>query len=532
MRLSLLGPGGVGKTRLARALCATRDETRFVSLADAQTADETVRAVAYALDLDADRIDEALSMATLDLLVLDNCEQLEPDAVDWLEAAVPEEWAVVATSRRALGWSHELRIEVPPLGEGPATQVFLDAAPRRFVEGVGPDDAVLGRILERLAGLPLALRLAAGRLDVVDLPTLERLLEERYLEVLADPDDAGRHGSIDKVVAWSWDLLTPARRTAIMTCAAMGTPFDLDAATAVLDDPLDELHALVRRHLLEVEGGVYRVPEPVQPFVRAHLDAAEEGATIRRRVDAWWSTRVAEWARDLTGPRHAATLEAAGRSWRGLTRLVAHGDDTEARRAYAVLAELVDARGPAAEGARWATVLLDRATSVDAQAEALAWRSRWRRRLGAVGEAEADADAAMAFTDQGDPGARARMERAAVRMQRGLVDLATRRSEIEAALDQVESPVLRAELLAYHALALHDTLPSEETGPINARIAEAIAHAEATGCPAVQLQVHAQAGTIHLERSYEPEETQHHLMRALDLAEGLGRRRKQGVLLG
>ncbi|MEO0601004.1 MAG: hypothetical protein AAF211_06185, partial [Myxococcota bacterium] len=457
---------------------------------------------------------------------------LEPDAVAWLAGAMPEGCAVVATSRRALGWDHEQRIEVPPLGDGPATQVFLDAAPRRFVEVVGDDDAALGRILERLAGLPLALRLAAGRLDMVDLPTLERLLEERYLEVLADPDDPGRHGSIDKVVAWSWDLLAPGRRTALMTCTAFGGPFDLESATAVLDDPLDDLHALVRRHLLEVEGGVYRVPEPVQPFVRGHLAAAEEGGRIWGRVDAWWSARVAEWAHDLAGPAHAATLEAAGRSWRGLTRLVAHGDDAEARRAYAVLAELVDTRGPAAQGVRWATVLLDRATSTEARAEALAWRSRWRRRLGAVAEAEADADAAMALTDRGDPGARARMERAAMRMQRGLVDLATRRSEIEAALDQVESPVLRAELLAYHALALHDTLPAKETGPINARIAEAIAHAEATGCPAVQLQVHAQAGTIHLERSYEPEETQHHLKRALDLAEELGRRRKQGVLLG
>ncbi|MEN0062313.1 MAG: hypothetical protein AAGA48_09180 [Myxococcota bacterium] len=527
-RVTLMGPGGVGKTRLAQAIAA--EEGRFVALAEVRTVDETRRALAYELDLDGDRLDEALRAAAPTRLILDNCEQLEPEALVWLEEVLPETWPIVVTSRRSLDWGREFCFEVPPLSGDAALQVFLDAAPRPFAD-MGHPEALL-RILDRLEGLPLALRLAAGRLDVVDLATLERFLDEDYLTVLADPDNGGRHGSIDRTVAWSWDPLDPRHQRALLACVALGGPFDLEAAHALLERPLDDLHALTRRHLVEVGEGRYRVPEPVRQFALGRLVSSPGADSIYARVDDWWATCVAGWLQRLHGPHHAATLAAATRSFGGLTRLVGHGTPDRARNAFAVLAEVVEVRGPATEGLRWASCLISRTPSADARAEALAWRSRWHRRLGAVEEATADADAAIETASEGDAGARSRMERAALRLQRGLSDAGLRRAELEGALAMAQSPALRATLLAHRALALHDTLSIGEAGLVDATLAQALAIATELGCPAVQLQVHAQAGTIHLERAVDPVPTQRHLTRALELATTLGRRRKQGFLFG
>ena len=424
--------------------------------------------------------------------MLDNCEQLEPEAIARLDAALPASWPVVATSRRPLGWSGERIVDVPPLDVQAARQVFLDAAPRGFDATAG----ALGNVLDQLDGLPLALRLAAGRLDVVDLATLEQLLAQHYLTVLADPDDLGRHGSLDQVMAWSWKLLDEQRRRALLTCAALGGPFDLKTASEVLEHALDDLHGLARHRLIEVDAGRYRLLEPIRQFALHQLEVSEIGPALRARVDEWWAARAHDWARALQGPGYADVVAAASRSWGGLTRLVEHAADQDARAAFSVLAEVVDVRGPAAEGIRWATTLAERAPHPGpaTRAEALAWRSRWRRRLGAVDAAAADADTAVTLTDHGDPAARALMERAALRLQRGLSDTPSRRDEIEAALLRVEGPALKGALLAQRALVLHDMTPNDRPAPVDEAVAQAVEIADTLGSPAVQLQVQGPGG--------------------------------------
>jgi len=168
-RLTLLGPAGVGKTRLAQALTAERTG-RFVAL-DAASQLEAVR----------ERVQRSLRPPQPPLLVVDGCERLGRDAVAWLDEAIPPLWPVVATSRRELGWSGERCLEVLPLDPAAARRVFVDAAVR-------PLPAVhLDRVVARLGRLPGALRLAASCLDLVDLSALERSLGDPGDEVWCEP---------------------------------------------------------------------------------------------------------------------------------------------------------------------------------------------------------------------------------------------------------------------------------------------------------------------------------------------------------
>lgn len=322
----LVGPGGAGKTFVAAHVAAgwshgSEARAAWVDLQASRTLEDLDREVAWALDLGAGA-DHAMVARDLEqrgksLLVLDNLEQLPTEVADridgWLAAA--PSLRIVGTSRHVLGVRGEIRVSVEPLGlpahpgEVRGSEAWEVLA--HLAGGSVKDlpDATGYALLHSTDGLPLALELVAGRLEVVRAEELLPRLRAP-LEVLADPDAPDdRHGSLHNAVAWSWSLLDPPARRALAQLTVFVGPFDLVAADAVMQGEvptLDALHRLVRRCLVSRTHHGYRLLPSIRAFVRAQRMPDSRAAT--ERYADWLSESYAGTA---DGGRDRAWIERA-----------------------------------------------------------------------------------------------------------------------------------------------------------------------------------------------------------------------------
>ncbi len=338
--VTVLGPGGVGKTSLAREVLT--DPTRaapswWVDLTSVTT-DAGVRAqVASALEVDVfvgGSLEAALEgrlAAVEGLLVLDNCEHVlgaAGDLVTWA-VEVGSGIRVLTTSRERLGLPGEQVYPLSPLRlpaddsedpDVPAVALFLDRA-RSAAPELEVTPGVLGEVNElvrRLDGLPLAIELAASRVGVVPLRTLRDRLDHR-LDLLRSHHRRGpaRHQTLADTIDWSYDLLDDDQRRALRWLSVFAGPFDLDAAEALLGpDSAEHVLGLVERSLVvrpstgSADQQDYRLLETVRAFARSRLEGDEAGAAslaharwARAQADlaraglsgrdaGWWSARV------------------------------------------------------------------------------------------------------------------------------------------------------------------------------------------------------------------------------------------------
>ena len=341
--VTLLGPGGSGKTRLAVELAAALrgattdaigarfDFVAFVPLAGCATRAQVLDALLAALLLrqhDDDPMHPLVAALAgrRALLVLDNFEQLggvAEDVVARLAALIPELHLLV-TSRRVLGLDGEREVSIPPLelpGTGtlleeaalnPAVALFVDRA--RAVRAnfhLGPTN--IGAVIELvhlLEGMPLAIELAAARVRSIAPLAMVGLLRSaraapggHALELLhrSGPRSSSdqRHASMLGVIEWSWRLLEPAQAQLLAALTVFHGGFSADAAQAVCGDlalhagvRLDELvsHSLLRAH--EAVNGMMRYSsfEPVSEYAALQQDAATARALRaqhRRWLTAW-----------------------------------------------------------------------------------------------------------------------------------------------------------------------------------------------------------------------------------------------------
>ncbi|WP_165391159.1 DUF4062 domain-containing protein [Agromyces ramosus] len=277
--VTLIGPGGVGKTRLAVAAAAAAADAfpagvHFVDLTPLHDPSLVISAIAAALgviDVGDGRLEHRVASAIGErprLLVIDNVEHLldaAPQLVRLLAAAPGA--VVLATSRVALGVAGEHRFEVRPLAVrgddadaatvGPAEQLFLDrAAAVGGGELDGSDLAHIRAVCRALDGLPLAIELAAARTRLLTPAELwERL--GRGLDVLpaAGPDRPERQRTLARTIEWSIDLLDEEARTVFDALGVFSGGFDLDAASAVVGhDALEPLARLVDASLVVHEA--------------------------------------------------------------------------------------------------------------------------------------------------------------------------------------------------------------------------------------------------------------------------------------
>ncbi|MEU1313874.1 ATP-binding protein [Streptomyces tibetensis] len=262
--VTLTGPGGVGKTRLAARIAARvqrafRDGVRYVHLSGLRDPALVPLAVADALglhDRSAQPPLDALVEQVRDrrlLLVVDNCEHLA-DACARLAAALlhgSEGVRILATSRHRLGLTEEHLLEVRPLpvpdpdgdlsaAEGyPALRLFSDRA-AAVVPGfrlTPANRASVARLCHRLDGLPLAIELAAVRMRVLDVDQLLDRLDDRYrFLTTGSPAALPRHQTLRAAVAWSHDLCTVPEQTVWARLSVLPGSFDLETAEAVCAD--------------------------------------------------------------------------------------------------------------------------------------------------------------------------------------------------------------------------------------------------------------------------------------------------------
>jgi predicted ATPase len=301
------GPGGLGKTRLAHAV-SRRAEQRvvyFVPLAGV-TADEDVAAeVASALGAGEGRPGAVSGHGPVSgilgvlgpgpaLLVLDNCEQVVRGASGLVQALVSssKDLRVLATSRSPLGLTSEAVYALPELGLDTSVELFTQRA-RAARSGVElPPDAVAG-LCRHLDGLPLAVELAAARVRVLSVPEIARRLGDRFALLRGGARDAPeRHRTLHAVVDWSWNLLAEDARTALRTLSVFPGGFSGEAAEQVLgQDALLVLEQLADQSLLTVAdtpaGVRFRMLETVREFSAARRTEAGEDEEAVGRFLAW-----------------------------------------------------------------------------------------------------------------------------------------------------------------------------------------------------------------------------------------------------
>ncbi|MEV5408477.1 BTAD domain-containing putative transcriptional regulator [Thermopolyspora sp. NPDC052614] len=325
--ITLVGPGGVGKTRLAEHACRATWWADLAPLPPGADPDAVVRAVAEAAGLTQQpggTIADALygwAAAAEGTLVLDNCEHVLASSAAVAERLLTTRSAlrVVATSRERLGLPGERVIDVPPLREDQAVELFRDRVP---LAGYAPEPQSLRTIeliCRALDHLPLAIELAAARIGTLTADDLAARLDARF-SLLRRGHGEDRHRTLDAVVCWSFDMLGPAEQRLFLRLSVFASAFDLSAAeTVAVDDApdgaadpclvprervADLMARLVDRSMLTRPGdagvGRYRMLETLRAYAAARL-APEEARRIRRR-HAEMMARFAERAeRGLTG---------------------------------------------------------------------------------------------------------------------------------------------------------------------------------------------------------------------------------------
>ncbi|WP_052305027.1 ATP-binding protein [Stackebrandtia nassauensis] len=309
--VTLLGPGGVGKTRLAAEVSAAAAPDfpqggAFVDLVPVRDG-FVAQAVATALGV-VSRPGQSLEDAICQhlrrgrgLLVLDNCEHLMDSAAGFAERVLSScpDTTVLTTSRERLRLAGERAIPVPALRlESEAQQLFHDRA-LAADPGFAADPTVVAEICARLDGLPLAIELAAARSVSLGAAGLLDALDDalRLLDGGRDPDE--RHRSLRAVISWSFHLLDDDERALLCRLAVFVGGFDLDAAVAVATGTrgavADVLGRLVEKSLVEHRSGRWRLLSTIRGYAVGKLADSGDEPEVRERHLRW----AAELAADL-----------------------------------------------------------------------------------------------------------------------------------------------------------------------------------------------------------------------------------------
>jgi len=329
--VTITGPGGIGKTRLALQVAAERlpahaDGAFFVDLAPIADAELVASAVATALVVRAeaeDSLEESVSahLRTRNiLLVLDNLEHLPAAAglvAQWASAS--RQGRVLATSRGPLHVRDEQVYAVPPLlapdggpGANPAVRLMLDRAALAgaplWADGTA-DLSVVGEICQRLDGLPLAVELAAARAPLLTPEAmLARLRSHQPITGRGQRDGSPRQQTLETTIDWSHELLDGGGQAAFRRLAVFAGPFTLQQADSIVGagDSIDVVEHLIDVGLLQpvhADGASqFRMLETIRAFAGDRLAESGEEAEVRDRHARWFLDEAKEASDHLEGP--------------------------------------------------------------------------------------------------------------------------------------------------------------------------------------------------------------------------------------
>jgi len=409
--LTLSGPGGVGKTRLAyyaaeALLDDFSDGVYVVQLAAVRSPELVAAAIAQTLGI-PEQHGQAL-VATLAaelrersvLLVLDNFEHVlgAASVVQQLVASAPRLKALV-TSRTLLGLDGEREQAVAPLPVAAASELFVVRA-RDVRPDLVLDEATapaIAAICARLDGLPLAIELAAARSDLFDPPALlERLGRRLPLLIATAPRRPARQQTLRAALAWSYELVDDGDRHLFGELGSFVGGWDLEAAEAVCSPAADSglsvprgLSRLVAANLVRVDGARFDMLETVREYAHERLAQQPGRASTQGRHAEYFAALAETGDAELAGPRMAAWLTRLSLEHpnlrAALTWLAANGPLDTGLRLSSALWRFWQVRGHVVEGRSWLERLLalsqgEPSTVARARAlvgaGALAWRAQ------------------------------------------------------------------------------------------------------------------------------------------------------------
>ena len=398
--LTLIGPGGTGKTRLSLQIGADllkefKDGVWLVELAPLTHPSivlQTIAAVLNVREQPGMPLKELVTDYLRDkqlLLILDNCEHL----ID-ICAQIAEEFLhqtqyvkIIASSREALGISGETAYRVPSLslpsqiGSRDETiagfesvQLFVDRAKAAHPGFSLTEDnaSFIAQICQRLDGIPLALELAASRLRMFSVEQIASRLDDRFKLLTGGSRTAlPRQQTLRALIDWSYDILTPEEQTLFRRLSVFAGGWTYEAGEAICGDQnfLDNLSQLVNKSLVvleEDEGIRYRLLETIRQYARDKLLESGEGRQLRDRHLAYF-LGLAETSRaHLLGPDAL--------SWAG--KLRSEYDNLRAALEWSFLEDIESAlriagalpyfwitQGYAVEGRRWTLDVLEKANA-------------------------------------------------------------------------------------------------------------------------------------------------------------------------
>ncbi len=347
--VTVVGPGGTGKTRLVSRLVGAQVPTGlsgawFCDLSSARSLDGilSVMAGVLMLRLDADPADQvgrAIEARGAALFVLDNFEQVATLATDTVGrwAAQAPRARFLVTSRQPLHVTGERVMRLAPLPVASSgVELFVARARQHrpgFALGEGDADRIR-RIVEMLDGLPLAIELAAARVRVLSPEGLLERMGDRFRVLAGGSGTNARQATMQAALQWSWDLLEPWERATLQRLSIFESPFDVAAAETVMDLgawpdapwPLDVLQALVDKSLVRTTipdrlglapgsgEPMFRLFQLVREFARDSLAAATkaERSAVEARHGAAMRSLAEEATTGLVGHQGVAWRAEVG----------------------------------------------------------------------------------------------------------------------------------------------------------------------------------------------------------------------------
>jgi predicted ATPase/transcriptional regulator with XRE-family HTH domain len=340
--VTLTGPGGVGKTRLALSVAhdlaasgqATVHWVWLGPVSDPQLVPTAVATAIGARDVpDADPVEAVVERIgdTSTVLVLDNCEHLVAATASWCAAllARTRDVRVLVTSREPLGIPDELvrlvpSLPTPPsdaesgahvLRRWPATRLFLERA-EDAVPDFTPDEstaAAIAQVCRGLDGLPLAIELAAARMNALSVGQLALDLDASLRGAAGPRTGPDRHRTMDAAIGWSYDLLEPAEQALLARLSVASGGLTLEAARSFAaggivdsDDVLELMSGLVRKSLLMLRNrhglGRYVILRVIRVHGIERLAASGEEAAVRERHARYYTDLAEQADAGLRGP--------------------------------------------------------------------------------------------------------------------------------------------------------------------------------------------------------------------------------------
>ncbi|HZQ62324.1 MAG TPA: adenylate/guanylate cyclase domain-containing protein, partial [Casimicrobiaceae bacterium] len=346
--ITLMGTGGIGKTRLALQVAADAldrfaDGVWVIDLSPLSDASLLSNTIASTL---AVRPDPSESIADTvcthlrsrnALLLLDTCEHVIDAAADFVQRVlnVPPHVKVLCTSREPLRIEGEVTYPLAPLAVPPAgkavdlaeviacdgVQCFVEWARRAqpSFQVTAENAGAVAEICRRLDGIPLAIELAAARVSSLPIQTIASRLKDRFALLTRGSRTAlPRQQTLRALIGWSYDLLSPAEQTAFRRVGVFAGSFSLEAAEAVAGDSdlpahdvLDAVTSLVDKSLLvlDQESGRFRLLDTLREFAREKLGQSAEAMRLRERLVVFAVEFSARAREGLVGPEQGMWMK-------------------------------------------------------------------------------------------------------------------------------------------------------------------------------------------------------------------------------